>query len=306
MKPVVSKQTGFRGNMTHNKMDYLHRIVLCFLLVPILSVIEYSHAIHFLKNYNTYAQYPKWDACINSSISFEFKTSLSEAILMYTDDNGNYDYVEVTIIDSKVRLRMNIVDGREGSIEITVGDRVNDNKWHRVEIQRNRMETTLFVDEFHESRVAFGSDFYFGNTTTGNNYVYFGGLPISYRQSLEKLSLASALYEGRFAGDLRNVIYGNCSCRPVRAVMMDGASVTTTPPEACEVKNECGKCLCISGDDGPGCQCIGFKCPQGNGYFFSLCYLDRPPKSAPHILECFSYSQPVYYDRLLKKSIKLF
>lgn len=181
---------------------------------------------------------------------------------MYTDDNGDYDYVEIMVHSGTVRLRMNIVDGTEGSIEITLGRNVNDGRWHRVEVQRNRMETTLYLDKVHDSRVAFGSDFYFGNISS-NNFVYFGGLPWSYNSSLSKLSLPSVFSEPRFEGVIRNVIYGNCTCRPVRGDMLDGDSVSRLPAEGCDVQNDCGKCLCISGDDGPGCQCVGFSCQQG-------------------------------------------
>lgn len=247
---------------TRVKMEFIPRIVLLLLILPFLSVIKYSYALHFTKNSGTYAKFPKWDACTNSSLSFEFKTKGDKALLLYTDDNGMYDYLEVMVHSGAVRLRMNIVDGREGSVEITLGRNVNDGRWHRVEVQRNRMETTLYVDEFHESRVAFGSDFYFGNTSD-NNFVYFGGLPLTYRKLLNQLSLSSVFYEPRFEGEIRNIIYGNCTCRPVRGEMLEGNSVSRTPMEACDVRNDCGKCLCISGDDGPGCQCLGFSCPQG-------------------------------------------
>lgn len=244
------------------EMEFMPRIVLIFLILPLLSVIKQSFAIHFTKTSRTYASFPKWNACTNSSLSFEFKTRSDKALLMYTDDNGNYDYVEVMVYGGAVRLRMNIVDGRESDVEITLGRNVNDGRWHRVEVQRNRMETTLYMDEFHESRVAFGSDFYFGNISE-NNFVYFGGLPQKYRNILGQLSLSSVFYEPRFQGEIRNVIYGNCTCRPVRGEMLDGESVSREPKEACEVENNCGKCLCISGDDGPGCQCVGFSCPHG-------------------------------------------
>lgn len=192
---------------------------------------------------------------------------------MYTDDNGKFDYVDVMLTDGRVRLRMNIVDGKDGTVEMTLGQRLNDRRWHRVKIQRNRMETTLYVDNYHDSRVAFGSDFNFGDVTT-NNFVYFGGLPKTYYQgqtsNLEKLSLSSAFFEPRFEGQIRNVIYGNCTCRPERAEMLESDSVSREPREACEVKNDCGKCLCISDDDGPGCQCMGFDCPTGKALFLSV------------------------------------
>lgn len=243
----------------YTEMECVQRIVSVLI---ILSVIELSLALHFVKTPKTFAKFPKWDACTNSSFSFEFKTWNRDALLMYTDDNGLYDYVEIMVYHGTVRLRMNIVDGREGTVEMTLGRGVNNNKWHRIEVQRNRMETTLYMDELHQRRVAFGSDFYFGNTSS-NSYVYMGGLPQTYGRTLSKLSLSSAFYMQRFEGEIRNVIYGNCTCRPVRGEMLEGESVSRTPMEACDVTNDCGKCLCISGDDGPGCQCVGFNCPQG-------------------------------------------
>ncbi len=43
----------------------------------------------------SYARFPKWNACVNASISFEFKTLESDGLLMYTDDKGKYDFFEV-------------------------------------------------------------------------------------------------------------------------------------------------------------------------------------------------------------------
>ena len=242
-----------------------HTLELCGVMLQsmvFVFIVYTADALQFTKTSKTYAKFPKWNACVNASLGFEFKTSAKEALLLYTDDNGRFDYVEILLVDSRVRLRMNIVDGREGSIEIVVGERLNDNRWHKVEIQRNRMETSLYVDGRSDNRVAFGSDFNFGNLTR-NNYVFLGGLPNSYQKRLESLSLPSAYFEPRFEGSMRNIIYGNCTCMPSRAGMIDGDSVTLTPREACDVEDNCGNCLCISGDDGSGCQCVGFDCPQG-------------------------------------------
>ena len=63
----------------------------------------------------------------------------------------------------RVSVVLNIVDGRDGHVQLDVGSRVNDGQWHRVEIKRNRMETTLLVDADTDSKFAFGSDFNFGD-----------------------------------------------------------------------------------------------------------------------------------------------
>lgn len=244
-------------------MNSFGRMVFNYLILTFLC-LTLSNAITLTKTRSTFAKFPKWNACVNSSISFEFKTSQASGLLVYTDDHGGFDYVEVMLVDGRARLRMNIVDGKDGTVVITLGERLNDGRWHRVKVQRHRMETTLYVDSYHDSRVAFGSDFNFGNIET-NNHVYFGGIPNSFYQSNKplNLSLPSVYFETRFEGEIRNIIYGNCTCRPQRATMLDSNSVSREPREACDEKNDCGTCLCISDDDGPGCQCVGFDCPLG-------------------------------------------
>jgi hypothetical protein len=66
-------------------------LLLCVLVSPCQS-------IRFLGETDTYAKYPKWDACINASIAFEFRTRQKDGLLMYTDDNGKYDYLQVSAI----------------------------------------------------------------------------------------------------------------------------------------------------------------------------------------------------------------
>ena len=57
----------------------------------------------------SYARFPKWNACVNASISFEFKTTQDEGLLLYTDDGGKYDFVEVN------NLYFNIFNGCSSS-----------------------------------------------------------------------------------------------------------------------------------------------------------------------------------------------
>lgn len=63
-------------------------VFLCVLATP-------CYSIRFLGDRETYARYPRWDACISASIAFEFRTTQKDGLLMYTDDNGKYDYLQV-------------------------------------------------------------------------------------------------------------------------------------------------------------------------------------------------------------------
>ncbi|KAL5005761.1 hypothetical protein ScPMuIL_016919 [Solemya velum] len=228
-----------------------------FSVVFVISLIAgASTGLYLTRTDNTYAQFPKWNACVNASFSFEFRTWDPNGLIFYTDDNGTYDFFEISMRNSSVRLRFNIVNGKEGGQNITLGNRLNDNRWHKVKIQRNRMETILMVDNLSDSRVAFGSDFYFGDIRN-NSHVFFGGIPQAHKETdLRYLVLPSSIFELRFEGEIRNVIYGNCSCVPVRGEMMTGVSVSRDPAEICERRNPCGDKLCISNDNEAICQDI--------------------------------------------------
>ena len=70
--------------------------LLLLSVLTLLSVFHYDvTAITLDGTDRSYARYPKWNACVNASISFEFKTTQDEGLLMYTDDGGKYDFFEV-------------------------------------------------------------------------------------------------------------------------------------------------------------------------------------------------------------------
>ena len=60
----------------------------------------------------------------------------------------------------------------------------------------------------------------FGNYTT-NSYVYMGGLPSWYTTKLSSLALPSVVFEPRFRGGIRNVVFADeKSGRPQRQEIM--------------------------------------------------------------------------------------
>ncbi len=58
----------------------------------------------------------------------------------------------------------------------------------------------------HRGGVENGRDF--GNVT-GNSYVYVGGLPSWFSTKLSNLALPSVVFEPRFRGAVRNVVYAD-------------------------------------------------------------------------------------------------
>jgi hypothetical protein len=60
----------------------------------------------------------------------------------------------------------------------------------------------------------------FGNFTT-NSYVYVGGLPSWYSTKLSMLALPSVVFEPRFRGSIRNILYADDeSAKPRRQEVM--------------------------------------------------------------------------------------
>ena len=56
--------------------------------------------------------------------------------------------------------------------------------------------------------VTTSSEIEFGNFTT-NSYVYVGGLPSWYGTKLSMLALPSVVFEPRFRGSIRNILYAD-------------------------------------------------------------------------------------------------
>lgn len=249
-------------------------LLLWSLLVVCLT--STTQALRFLGESETYARYPKWHACQNASISFEFRTRQDSALLLYTDDNGRYDYLQLALTKGSIRLWINFVAEENRYVDIEANtDPLDDGQWHRVEIRRNRMETILFVDGSQASKVSVGSDSDFGLDPTQNNYVFFGGIPSSYGDNLRSLALPQAFFSDKFRGDIRNILYFNCSCIPVRASMIEGRGVSRNFPEACEIQNPCPvDCPCVSVDDGSGCECnYKRECLKGESEISFLFFL---------------------------------
>lgn len=152
---------------------------------------------------SSYAQFRKWNVALNGSLEFEFKTQQPNGLLLYTDDGGTYDFFEIKLVEGALRLRYNLGGGAQ---IITIGRELNDGLWHNVSVKRDAKKTALTVDNVSQSRISKGKEFYFGNLAT-NSDVYVGGMPSWYNTKLTRLALPSVIFEPRFSGSIRNLVY---------------------------------------------------------------------------------------------------
>ncbi|KAF6200211.1 hypothetical protein GE061_006514 [Apolygus lucorum] len=153
----------------------------------------------------SYAQFRKWNAGLNGSLEMEFKTEQANGLLLYTDDGGTYDFFELKLVEGALRLRYNLGGGAQ---ILTVGRDLNDGHWHKVQVKRGAEKTSLTVDGDAQTRSSRGKEFYFGRLAS-NSDVYVGGMPSWYNTKLTLLALPSVIFEPRFGGAVRNLVYAD-------------------------------------------------------------------------------------------------
>lgn len=179
--------------------------IICFSLLLFLKSVFLGFAFVLEGSQTSYAQFRKWNAALNGSLEFEFKTEQANGLLLYTDDGGTYDFFEIKLVEGALRLRYNLGGGAQ---ILTVGRDLNDGHWHKVQVRRNVEKTSLTVDGVTQSRTSRGKEFHFGRLAS-NSDVYIGGMPSWYNTKLTLLALPSVIFEPRFGGAIRNLVYAD-------------------------------------------------------------------------------------------------
>ncbi|XP_034944806.1 neurexin-3 isoform X2 [Chelonus insularis] len=226
----------------------------------------------------SYAQFQKWNVAVNGSLEFEFKTQQGNGLLLYTDDGGMYDFFEIKLVESAVRLRYNLGGGAQ---IVTVGRDLSDGQWHKIQIFRDNENTTLKVDTLSAVSTSRGKEFEFGRLSS-NSDVYIGGMPSWYNSKLTLLALPSVIFEPKFRGQIRNIIYADDNDYIPRRQETIGRSyrsilnaIPSNETDSCDSANPCQHDgICISTDDGPICQC------RNDHYEGDFCEKDKLPAEA--------------------------
>ncbi|XP_055944776.1 neurexin-1-like isoform X1 [Argiope bruennichi] len=253
----------------------LHHLWNCFCLSFILDGSPTS-----------FAQFPRWLAGLNGTLSLRFRTREPNGLLLYTDDGGTYDFFEVKLVEGNARLRFNLGGG---TAILSAGKNLHDSQWHTLKITRNAEETILTVDSDIQKRLTAGPDYLFGNATT-NSAVFIGGLPSWYGSKLSLLALPSAFFEPRFRGAVKDVVFTSDDGIQKAQELQESQGIRTaslhpqyTPngeevlaaDDHCEKDNPClNGGACISTDGGPICDC------RATDYEGDLCEQKRPPSEA--------------------------
>lgn len=203
-----------------------------------------------------WTRYGQWDAKATGELSFILKTNISKALVLYLDDGGNCDFLELLIADGRLQMRFTIHCAEPASLHTET--RINDQRWHRVLLSRNFRETRLAVD--NEEKVAEVKSKRKEMVVASD--LYIGGISPDVR--LSALTSSTVKYEPPFQGLIANLKLGEAL-----PVLLDGQAVDSDLEYICDTHSPCSnKGLCSVSQGEVLCDCIntsykGRYCQEG-------------------------------------------
>ena len=125
---------------------------MSFVVTIFLILLLECNSLTFLSKTDSFAEYPAWSTKFSGNLEFEFQTFNPSSLLLYTEE------ISDSPNDRKSFLRLSL---RRGSLYLVVqmgdedflskkdkefGAHMNDLKWHKVLIIRDKNKTTVTLD----------------------------------------------------------------------------------------------------------------------------------------------------------------
>ncbi|XP_035028903.1 neurexin-1a isoform X7 [Hippoglossus stenolepis] len=214
----------------------------------ICCFVEIGTCLEFTGAEGQWARFPVWNACCESEMSFNMKTKSSHGLLVYFDDEGFCDFLELLILNGKLSLRFSIFCAEPATVVSDTA--VNDSQWHAVTIRRNFKNTTLMVDneikwvEVKSKR----------RDMTVFSHLFVGGIPPELRSVALTLTSAAVKDQPPFTGWLTDIKVNN-----TESVMVNSEGVLR---DLCGTANMClngGVCSLINNEPACDCSQTGFR-----------------------------------------------
>ncbi|XP_028024278.1 neurexin-1 isoform X17 [Balaenoptera acutorostrata] len=248
----------------------------CFLVCLSLLLLgcwaELGSGLEFPGAEGQWTRFPKWNACCESEMSFQLKTRSARGLVLYFDDEGFCDFLEL-ILTRGGRLQLSFSIFCAEPATLLADTPVNDGAWHSVRIRRQFRNTTLFIDQVEAKWVEVKSK---RRDMTVFSGLFVGGLPPELRAAALKLTLASVREREPFKGWIRDVRVNSSQALPVDSgeVKLDDEPPNSGGGSPCEAGEEGEGGVCLNGgvcsvvDDQAVCDCsrTGFRgkdCSQG-------------------------------------------
>ncbi|XP_032980437.1 neurexin-1 isoform X12 [Rhinolophus ferrumequinum] len=258
----------------------------CFLLCLSLLLLgcwaELGSGLEFPGAEGQWTRFPKWNACCESEMSFQLKTRSARGLVLYFDDEGFCDFLEL-ILTRGGRLQLSFSIFCADPATLLADTPVNDGAWHTVRIRRQFRNTTLFIDQVEAKWVEVKSK---RRDMTVFSGLFVGGLPPELRATALKLTLASVREREPFKGWIRDVRVNSSQALPVDSgeVKLDDEPPNSGGGSPCEAGDEGEGGVCLNGgvcsvvDDQAVCDCsrTGFRgkdCSQEDNNVEGLAHL---------------------------------
>ncbi|XP_054330894.1 neurexin-1 isoform X15 [Pongo pygmaeus] len=275
----------------------------CFLLCLSLLLLgcwaELGSGLEFPGAEGQWTRFPKWNACCESEMSFQLKTRSARGLVLYFDDEGFCDFLEL-ILTRGGRLQLSFSIFCAEPATLLADTPVNDGAWHSVRIRRQFRNTTLFIDQVEAKWVEVKSK---RRDMTVFSGLLVGGLPPELRAAALKLTLASVREREPFKGWIRDVRVNSSQVLPVDSgeVKLDDEPPNSGGGSPCEAGEEGEGGVCLNGgvcsvvDDQAVCDCsrTGFRgkdCSQG------LAHLMMGDQGKEEYIATFKGSEYFCYD----------
>nr|XP_054330889.1 neurexin-1 isoform X13 [Pongo pygmaeus] len=281
----------------------------CFLLCLSLLLLgcwaELGSGLEFPGAEGQWTRFPKWNACCESEMSFQLKTRSARGLVLYFDDEGFCDFLEL-ILTRGGRLQLSFSIFCAEPATLLADTPVNDGAWHSVRIRRQFRNTTLFIDQVEAKWVEVKSK---RRDMTVFSGLLVGGLPPELRAAALKLTLASVREREPFKGWIRDVRVNSSQVLPVDSgeVKLDDEPPNSGGGSPCEAGEEGEGGVCLNGgvcsvvDDQAVCDCsrTGFRgkdCSQEDNNVEGLAHLMMGDQGKEEYIATFKGSEYFCYD----------
>ncbi|XP_064806299.1 neurexin-1a isoform X9 [Oncorhynchus masou masou] len=243
-----------------------HGAHLIWVGLLLCCMVDMGATMEFTGAEGQWARFPMWNACCESEMSFNMKTKSSHGLLVYFDDEGFCDFLELLIHNGKLSLRFSIFCAEPATVLTNTA--VNDSQWHAVTIWRNFKNTTLMVDnevkwvEVKSKR----------RDMTVFSHLFLGGIPPELRSVALRLTSAVVKDHVPFTGWITDIKVNN-----TESALLNSAGV---------INDLCGAAanMCLNGgvcnviNDEPTCDCSqtdyqGKDCSEEDNHVEGLAHL---------------------------------
>ncbi|XP_028580891.1 neurexin-1 isoform X24 [Podarcis muralis] len=174
---------------------------------------ELGSSLEFPGAEGQWTRFPKWNACCESEMSFNMKTRSSSGLVLYFDDEGFCDFLELILTQGgRLQLSFSIFCAEPAILLSDMA--VNDNLWHTVVVRRNFKNTTLLIDQTEAKWVEVKSK---RRDMTVFSGLFLGGLPPELRSATLKVTLSSVKDREPFKGWITDVRVNYTQSSPVES-----------------------------------------------------------------------------------------